>query len=296
MLCPGCLQRPELQTLPSGHFPKEPKKKTFSLLQLPGEAYHSGFNGRKFYCYFWATKSCPTLCDPMDCSTRGFPVLHYLPEFAQIHNHCVGDANQLSHPLLPPSPPALNLPQHQVFSNELALYIRWPKYRASLIAQMVKNVPAMRETRVWSLGREDPWRREWQPTPAFLPGEFYGQKSNWLARVHVVPKIRHDWATNVYWSFSFSVSPSKNIQVWFRDRFHLLADQRTLKSLLRQHNLKVKFYCAQLSLWSNSHKIIGNTIALTIQSFVLKVMPMLFKMLSSSVIAFLPRSKCLSIL
>ena len=35
----------------------------------------------------------------------------------------------------------------------------------------------MQETWVWSLGREDPWRREWQPTPVFLPGEFYGQKS-----------------------------------------------------------------------------------------------------------------------
>ena len=90
-----------------------------------------------------------------------------LLEFAQIHNHWVGDANQPSHPLLPPFPPALNLPQHRVFSNELALYIRWPKYRASLIAQMVKNVPAVRETRVWSLGREDPWRREWQPTAVF---------------------------------------------------------------------------------------------------------------------------------
>ena len=113
MLCPGCLQSPELQTLPSGHFPKEPKKKTFSLLQLPGEAYHSGFNGRKSYCYFWATKSCLTLCDPMDCSTPGFPVLHYLLEFARIHSHWVGDAIQLSHPLSPPSPPALNVPQHQ---------------------------------------------------------------------------------------------------------------------------------------------------------------------------------------
>ena len=116
-------------------------------------------------------------------------------------------------------------------------------------------------------------------------------ESMWLQRSDMTEQL-----TLIYWSFSFSVSPSKNIQVWFRDRFHLLADQRTLKSLLRQHNLKVKFYCAQLSLWSNSHKIIGNTIALTIQSFVLKVMPMLFKMLSSSVIAFLPRSKCLSIL
>ena len=52
------------------------------------------------------------LCDPMDCSTPGFPVLHYLLEFAQTHVHWVSDAIQPSH-LSFPSPPALNLPQHQ---------------------------------------------------------------------------------------------------------------------------------------------------------------------------------------
>ena len=49
--------------------------------------------------------------------------------------------------------------------------------RASLVAQMVKNLPAMRETWVQSLGQEDPWRSEWQPTPVFLPGEIHGQRS-----------------------------------------------------------------------------------------------------------------------
>ena len=53
------------------------------------------------------------LCDPMYGSTPGFPVLHYLPEFAQTHVHWVNDAIQPSHPLLPPSPLALNLSQHQ---------------------------------------------------------------------------------------------------------------------------------------------------------------------------------------
>ena len=42
---------------------------------------------------------------------------------------------------------------------------------------MVKNLPAMQETWVQSLGHKDPLRREWQPTPVFLPGEFYGQRS-----------------------------------------------------------------------------------------------------------------------
>ena len=53
------------------------------------------------------------LCDPMDCSAPGFPVLHHPPELAQTHVHWVGDATQPSHPLLSPSPPALNLSQHQ---------------------------------------------------------------------------------------------------------------------------------------------------------------------------------------
>ena len=73
-------------------------------------------------------KSYPTLCDPMNCSTPGFPVLHYLPEFAQIHafesvmpsNHLI-----LCRPLL--LPPSI-FPSIRVFSNESALHIRWPKY------------------------------------------------------------------------------------------------------------------------------------------------------------------------
>ena len=47
----------------------------------------------------------------------------------------------------------------------------------SLVAQTVKNLPAMWETWVPSLGREDLWRRKWQPTPVFLPGELHGQRS-----------------------------------------------------------------------------------------------------------------------
>ena len=54
-----------------------------------------------------------TLCDPMDCSTPGFPVLHHLLELAQTHVHWVGDTIQPSHPLSSPSPPAFNLSQHQ---------------------------------------------------------------------------------------------------------------------------------------------------------------------------------------
>ena len=58
-----------------------------------------------------------TLCNPMDCSTPGFPVHHQLPEPAQTHVHQVSDAIQPSHPLSSPSPPALNLSQHQGLLN-----------------------------------------------------------------------------------------------------------------------------------------------------------------------------------
>ena len=56
-----------------------------------------------------------TLCDPMDCSTPGLPVLHHLLEFTQVHVHCISDVFQPSHPLSPPSPPALNLAQSGSF-------------------------------------------------------------------------------------------------------------------------------------------------------------------------------------
>ena len=59
------------------------------------------------------TQSCPTLCDPMNCSTPGLPVHHQLPESTQTHVHCVGDAIQSSRPLSSSSPPALNLSQDQ---------------------------------------------------------------------------------------------------------------------------------------------------------------------------------------
>ena len=58
-------------------------------------------------------QSCPTLCDPMDCSTPGFPVHHQLLELAKTYVHRGGDAIQPSHPLSSPSPPAFNLSHHQ---------------------------------------------------------------------------------------------------------------------------------------------------------------------------------------
>ena len=65
------------------------------------------------YQFSSVAQLCPTLCNPMDCNTPGLPVHHQLPEFTQTHIHRVTDAFQPSHPLSSPSPPALNLSQHQ---------------------------------------------------------------------------------------------------------------------------------------------------------------------------------------
>ena len=122
----------------------------------------------------------------MNHSMPGLPVHHQLPEFIQIHVHQVSDAIQPSHPLSSPSPPASNPSQHEVFSNESTLCMRWPKY----------------------------------------------------------------------WSFSFSIIPSKEILglISFRmDWLDLLAVQGTLKSLLQHHSSKASilrrsaFFTVQLS-------------------------------------------------
>ena len=73
-------------------------------------------------------QSCPTLCNPMNCSTPGLPVHHQLPEFTQTHVHRVSDAIQPSHPLSSPSPPPPIPSNIRVFSNESTLCMRWPKY------------------------------------------------------------------------------------------------------------------------------------------------------------------------
>ncbi|CAN0413196.1 unnamed protein product [Rangifer tarandus platyrhynchus] len=59
------------------------------------------------------SQSCPTLCNPMSSTTPGLPVQHQLPETTQTHTHRISDAIQPSYPLSSPSPPALNLSQHQ---------------------------------------------------------------------------------------------------------------------------------------------------------------------------------------
>ena len=125
-------------------------------------------------------QSCPTLCDPMNCSMPGLPVHHQLPEFTQTHVHRVSDASChliLCHPLflLP-----LISPSIRVFSNESTLHMRWPKY----------------------------------------------------------------------WSFSFSIIPSKEhpgLTSFKMDWLDLLAVQGTLKSLLQHHSSKASINSSALS-------------------------------------------------
>ena len=103
------------------------KKALVSLLGLKTCLYpllpgiRAGFQNPSFsfFCSLFPVRfssvaqSCPTLCNPMDCSMPGLPVHHQLPEFTQTHAHWVSDAIQPSHPLSTPSPPAFNRSQYQ---------------------------------------------------------------------------------------------------------------------------------------------------------------------------------------
>ena len=166
------------------------------------------------------TQSCPTLCNPMNCSTPGLPVHHQHLEFTQTQS--IESVMPSSHLtlcrtllLLPPVPPSI-----RDFSNESTLRMGWPKY----------------------------------------------------------------------WSFSFSIIPSKEHPgpISFRmDWVDLLAVQGTLKSLLQHHSSKASilqhsaFFTVQLS---HTYMTTGKTIALTRRTFVGKVMSLLFNMLSRLVI------------
>ena len=104
-----------------------------------------------------------------------------------------------------------------------------------------------------------------------------------------------------YWSFSFNINPSNEYSglISFRiDRFDLFAVQVTLKSLLQHHSSKASvLWCSTFFILQLAHPYMttGKTIALTIWTFVSKVMSLLFNMLSRFVMAFLPKGKCLLI-
>ena len=116
---------PELQTdtyyqlLPTG-CPK-------ALYSTNRSWYPPLFNFLLLFSHF---KSCPTLCNPMDCSTPGFPVLYQLPEFAHTCVHCVGKAIRLSHPTSPPLPVWLMVP-HPSSSQVETRTLSWSSFSVS---------------------------------------------------------------------------------------------------------------------------------------------------------------------
>ena len=83
-------------------------------------------------CSCSVTKSCSTLCDPMDCSMAGFPVLHCLLEFTQTHVHWVNDVIQPPPPLSPLLFLPSIIPSIRIFSNESTLHIKWPEYKFTI--------------------------------------------------------------------------------------------------------------------------------------------------------------------
>ena len=136
------------------------------------------------------TQVCPALCSPMDCSIPGFPVLRYLPKFAQTHVHRINDAIQPSSPLLPPSPLALNLSQHQSLfqwvssSHQVAKVLKLQLWHRSF--QWIFRVDFLKYWLVWSpcCPRDS---QESSPTPHQKHQFFGAQPSSW-SNFHI-----HTW-------------------------------------------------------------------------------------------------------
>ena len=120
-------------------------------------------------CCFSVSQLNSTLCNPMDSSMTGLPVVHYLPEFAQTYVHWIGDAIQPSHPLSSPSHPPSIFPSIRVFSDESVLPIRWPKYWSFSFSIIPSSENSGLISLGWTLGfpcypRDS---QESSPTPQF---------------------------------------------------------------------------------------------------------------------------------
>ena len=187
----------------------------------------------------------PYSCDCMKhYCMPGLPVLHYLLAFAQNHIHWVNDAIQPSHPLSPPSSPALNLSQHQVFSNDPALCIRSAKFWSFSFS--ISSVQLLSSVRFFVT----PWAVACQASPSItnswsllklMPIESV-MPSNHLILCHplllppsIFPSIRVFSNEAVlcirwpkYWSFSFNIIPSNEPSglISFRIDWSDLAVQR----------------------------------------------------------------------
>ena len=106
----------------------------------------------KWFQFSPVTQLCPTLCDPMDCSSPGLPVHHQFPELAQSHIHQVSDVIQPSHSLSSPYPPVFNLSQHQHL-------FQW----VSSSHQVAKSIGVSTSTSVLPLNIQDWFPLGWSP-------------------------------------------------------------------------------------------------------------------------------------
>ena len=124
---------------------------------------HHWLNGHQFSS---VAQSCPTLCDLMNCSTPGLPVHHQLPESTQTHVHWVGDAIQPSYPLSSPSPPALNLSQHQSLFKWVSSSHQVAKILSKFL-EIVKDRGAWHAA-VYGVAKGPKWLINWTTTKHLL--------------------------------------------------------------------------------------------------------------------------------
>ena len=166
--------------------PPHSKKKTKTLLSTLSIKQSIQFSS--------VTQSCPTLCDPMNCSTPGLPVHHHLLEFTQTHVRRVGDAIQPSHPLWSLSPPTFILSQHQGLfkwiSSDRADWL-------SLVAQTEKHLSTMWETWVRSLGQEDPLEKEMAIHSSTITWKIPWTEEPGRLQSMGLERVGHDWVISL---------------------------------------------------------------------------------------------------
>ena len=231
-------------------------------------------------------QSCLILCEPMDCSTPDFPILHHLPEFVQTHVHRVGDDIQPSHSLLSPYPPAFNFSQHQSLfqwvhsSNQVArvleLQLQIPIISVQLLSSVQLFDTLRNEAHQASLSIKNSQNLlKLMCIESVMPSNHF-ILCHPLLLLSVFPSIMVFSSESVlhirwpkYWSFSFSICPSSEYSgliSFMIDWLDLLAVQGTLKSLLQHHSSKASilqhsaFFRVQLS---HPYMTTGKTIDLT---------------------------------
>ena len=167
-------------------------------------------------CYCSVTQLCPTLCDPMGCSTPGFPVPHHLPKYAQVHVHCMVMPSShliLWRPLL--LLPSI-FPSIRDFSNESAVCIRWPQY----------------------------WSFSFSISPSNEYLELISLKIDWFDLLVVQETRRsllqhHSWKASILWRSALFYSPTL----------------KTVCDYWEDHSLDYTDLCQQSSVSASQHAV-----------------------------------------